>query len=76
MSTSDVYFPAGTTVVVPTYGPQLAKMMYVGARVIRGRDWKWDEQVRSVLRQQGSSALRPTPLEVGKDRKISDMIKK
>ena len=29
---------------VPTYGPELAALMKVGTRVVRGKDWKWDEQ--------------------------------
>ena len=29
---------------VPTYGPELAALMKVGTRVVRGKDWKWGEQ--------------------------------
>ena len=28
----------------PAYGPELAAMMKVGARVAKGRDWKWRDQ--------------------------------
>ena len=29
---------------VPTYGPELAALMKVGTRVVRGKDWKWGDQ--------------------------------
>ena len=29
---------------VPTYGPELAALMKVGTRVVRGKDWKWRDQ--------------------------------
>ena len=28
----------------PTYGPELADMIKVGSRVVRGKDWKWEDQ--------------------------------
>ncbi|KAM9500184.1 hemicentin-2-like isoform 2-T2 [Clarias gariepinus] len=46
----------------PTSGPELAAMMKIGTRVIRGQDWKWNNQdgpapglgrVISTLRQDG-----------------------
>ena len=30
---------------LPTVGPDMARMMKVGTRVIRGPDWKWGDQV-------------------------------
>ncbi len=30
---------------IPTCGPELAAMMKVGTRVMRGTDWKWGDQV-------------------------------
>ena len=43
----------------PTSGPELAGMMKVGSRVMRGVDWKWGDQVMrhvspEVLRVQNS----------------------
>lgn len=29
----------------PVSGPELAAMMKIGARVVRGVDWKWGDQV-------------------------------
>ena len=29
---------------VPTYGPELAALMKVGTRVVRGKDWMWGNQ--------------------------------
>ncbi|KAH3718747.1 hypothetical protein DPMN_061553 [Dreissena polymorpha] len=31
--------------VKPIFGSDLEKQIKVGTRVVRGRDWKWDEQV-------------------------------
>lgn len=31
---------------VPISGPELAAMMKIGTRVMRGVDWKWGDQVR------------------------------
>ena len=28
----------------PLAGPDLARLMRVGTRVVRGADWKWDDQ--------------------------------
>lgn len=30
-------------------GPELASLMKIGARVVRGKDWKWGDQVRCTL---------------------------
>ena len=30
---------------VPTSGPELAALMKIGTRVVRGQDWKWGDQV-------------------------------
>ena len=30
---------------IPTTGPELANMMKIGTRVMRGIDWKWGDQV-------------------------------
>lgn len=30
---------------LPTNGPELAAMMKIGTRVVRGQDWKWGDQV-------------------------------
>ena len=30
---------------LPTVGPEMARMMKVGTKVIRGPDWKWGDQV-------------------------------
>ena len=30
---------------LPAVGPDMARMMKVGTRVIRGPDWKWGDQV-------------------------------
>lgn len=32
---------------VPISGPELAAMMKIGTRVMRGVDWKWGDQVTS-----------------------------
>ena len=32
---------------IPTSGPELANMMKIGTRVMRGVDWKWGDQVRN-----------------------------
>ena len=32
----------------PLAGPDLARLMRVGTRVVRGADWKWDDQGRWV----------------------------
>ena len=34
---------------VPISGPELAALMKVGTRVVRGVDWKWGDQVRKSL---------------------------
>lgn len=31
---------------LPASGPELAAMMKIGTRVMRGQDWKWGDQVR------------------------------
>lgn len=33
-------------VPLPASGPELAAMMKIGTRVMRGLDWKWGDQVR------------------------------
>lgn len=33
---------------VPISGPELAAMMKIGTRVVRGVDWKWGDQVHAV----------------------------
>ena len=33
---------------VPISGPELAALMKVGTRVVRGVDWKWGDQVGSL----------------------------
>lgn len=40
---------------LPVSGPELAAMMKIGTRVMRGVDWKWGDQ---VLRVQGTAAAR------------------
>jgi len=35
------------TAPVPVSGPELACLMKVGTRVVRGVDWKWGDQVRN-----------------------------
>ncbi len=30
-------------------GPDLARLMHVGTRVVRGADWKWGDQVLAFL---------------------------
>lgn len=40
----------------PVSGPELAAMMKIGARVVRGVDWKWGDQVLRPLRRR-----RPCP---------------
>jgi len=30
-------------------GPDLARLMHVGTRVVRGADWKWGDQVLQIL---------------------------
>lgn len=30
-------------------GPELASLMKIGARVVRGKDWKWGDQVTNKL---------------------------
>ena len=34
------------TAPVPISGPELAALMKIGTRVVRGLDWKWGDQVR------------------------------
>lgn len=34
-----------TPVPLPVSGPELAAMMKIGTRVMRGQDWKWGDQV-------------------------------
>ena len=34
---------------VPISGPELAAMMKVGTRVVRGLDWKWADQVGTAI---------------------------
>ncbi len=34
---------------VPVCGPELAALMKIGTRVVRGADWKWNDQVRSPV---------------------------
>lgn len=34
-----------TPVQLPISGPELAAMMKIGTRVMRGVDWKWGDQV-------------------------------
>jgi hypothetical protein len=29
-------------------GPDLARLMHVGTRVVRGADWKWGDQVLEI----------------------------
>lgn len=35
-----------TPVQLPVSGPELAAMMKIGTRVVRGVDWKWGDQVQ------------------------------
>lgn len=37
---------------VPISGPELAAMMKIGTRVMRGVDWKWGDQVTSQYRSK------------------------
>lgn len=37
-----------TPVQLPVSGPELAAMMKIGTRVMRGVDWKWGDQVLFV----------------------------
>ena len=34
-----------TPTPLPVSGPELAAMMKIGTRVMRGQDWKWGDQV-------------------------------
>ena len=34
---------------VPISGTELAALMKVGTRVVRGLDWKWGDQVRLII---------------------------
>lgn len=36
-----------TPAPLPASGPELAAMMKIGTRVMRGVDWKWGDQVPS-----------------------------
>lgn len=36
-------------VSLPTSGPELAILMKVGTRVVRGQDWKWGDQVSRLF---------------------------
>ena len=36
------------TQAAPIAGPDLAAMMLIGTRVVRGVDWKWGDQVKHV----------------------------
>lgn len=38
-----------TPVQLPVSGPELAAMMKIGTRVMRGVDWKWGDQVLPLL---------------------------
>ena len=37
--------PMSQAAKIPVSGPELAALMKVGARVKRGIDWKWGDQV-------------------------------
>lgn len=37
-----------TPVQLPVSGPELAAMMKIGTRVVRGVDWKWGDQVQLI----------------------------
>nr|CAD7579642.1 unnamed protein product [Timema californicum] len=41
-------------------GPELAAMMKIGTRVVRGVDWKWGDQVASLL-VSGGPRCKPVP---------------
>ena len=34
---------------IPTTGPELANLMKIGTRVMRGVDWKWGDQVLEMF---------------------------
>lgn len=36
---------------LPASGPELAAMMKIGTRVMRGVDWKWGDQVSETILQ-------------------------
>jgi len=38
-----------TKTPLPISGPELAARLKIGTRVVRGVDWKWGDQVESVL---------------------------
>lgn len=38
-----------TPVQLPVSGPELAAMMKIGTRVMRGVDWKWGDQVQNCV---------------------------
>lgn len=43
----------------PVSGPELAAMMKIGARVVRGVDWKWGDQVLRGRFRGGGHVLAP-----------------
>ena len=49
---------------VPMYGPELAALMKVGTRVVRGKDWIWNDQDGGSEGEVIKSAL---PLQKGLD---------
>lgn len=43
---------------LPASGPELAAMMKIGTRVMRGQDWKWGDQVRDDAEQSKAMYLK------------------
>lgn len=46
------------TAPIPVSGPELAALMKIGTRVVRGVDWKWGDQVCSRVVLIGSGEIR------------------
>ena len=48
LSLSPVTLQPGGPAILPLYEEDLAKAIKLGSRVVRGRDWAWGDQVKSV----------------------------
>ena len=52
---------------LPLSGPELAAMMKIGTRVVKGIDWKWGDQVpkRCSVFSVGGRKIKFHPLNIG-----------
>lgn len=50
---------------LPASGPELAAMMKIGTRVMRGVDWKWGDQVHGSIKAFVMASLLTVPCQFG-----------